>query len=506
MAQKKIHTIILILCFAMLLPTLVACSDDKTSKKDPDFYADYYDNSSRERTSGNLPSDIDLKGETVGIFYSQWLELDVEGEDETNDVVYTSIYERNIKVKKWLNVDFEYYPATDATWQGASKEIVNLINSQDESVDIIIATSNSIIQEKLYSYFLDMSASTYLELDQPWWNYDAIYETSVDGKVFQFLFGDMIFSSITGCGAIYYNKSTYARLNPDKGPDYLYEMVLNKTWTLEQFYYISQKAYEDVNGNQVRDDDDKYGFMLQRYAEPIHYFANGCGVEYYKRLKNGYPKITINSTRSVEFCELLERVIYENKGAYLLYPNQIGAEIGHENDFSNGKYMFALTTLSSSLGDNMREMEQDYGIIPYPLWDSDQEDYITLVANGSALACVPQTVALGGNYDRVDNIIAPVLEALSIESYRSVTLNFYELALKSAYTRDDVASQMIDLIVNTSTKNFVYEYGSSLNSIGSIFSKCMENRSKFSTVYDSIGDSANVLLQELMTDYNKLFG
>lgn len=357
----------------------------------------------------------------------------------------------------------------------------------------------------MYSYFLDLNDTLYLELDQPWWNYDAIYETSVDGDTFQFLYGDMIFSSITGCGAIYYNKDLYVRKNPDKGRDHLYTMVKDKTWTFEQLYYLTQKAYTDKNGNQIADDGDVYGFSLFRYAEPIHYFAAGCGVQYYARRKNGFPEIAFDVTFATQFCEQLEKFIYHNEGAWLFYPDQIGKEVGHEEDFSNGKTAFLLTTLGTSLESNMREMDADYGILPYPIWDSSQ-DYVTLLANGVALAAVPYTVALGDNYDRLEYVICPLLEALSIESYRSVTLSFYELALKSVYTRDDIASEMIDIIVDSSTKNFLYEYGSSLSGIGSIFSTCMSQRRTFTAQYESTIDAAKNLLTELITDYRGQFG
>ena len=154
----------------------------------------------------------------------------------------------------------------------------------------------------------------------------------------------------------------------------------------------------------------------------------------------------------------------------------------------------------------MRAMDDDYGIIPYPLWDEEQEDYITMIANGAAFVCVPITVTAGG-FDRLDNIVSATLEAMAIEAYRSVTETFYELALKGAYTRDDVAADMIDMIVTNSTKNFLYEYGSSLNGIGSIFSSLMSEQSTdFSSKYASIGGAAGESLGKLITDYKDYFG
>jgi len=505
--RKTTRYILFLLCFALLFPVFTSCTKGKSPSSNinrPDN--DYYDNSSREKTKGNLPDDIDLDGETVYFFYFSPLQYDIEGETEETDIVYTAIHERNLMVESWLNMDLSFEPTNTDQWSEASKEISDRIFTNDGTMDAVVAASNTIIQNKLYFDFIDLSNTMYMELDQPWWNMSAIKEVSVDGRIYEFLCGDILLSSITSCGAIFYNKSLYYNLYPDKGPDYLYTLVQNKQWTLDQFYYISNKSYVDRDGDTERSNGDLYAFQLFRHAEPIHYFANSAQVEYYKRNKAGFPEITINSAKSAEFAEKLYKIIYENKGANLYYPNQIGKELEHPHDFADGRILFNLTTLGAALNEYMRAMKDDYGILPYPLWDESQSEYVTMIANGAPFVCVPRTV-LNGSYDRLDYIVSPTLEAMAIEAYRSVTESFFELALKGAYTRDDVAADMIDLIVSTSTKNFLYEYSSSLNGIGQMFSTLMSKQSKdFSSLYASIGEPANNLLTDLIIDYKAFFG
>ncbi|MBR2459807.1 MAG: hypothetical protein IKB34_01050, partial [Clostridia bacterium] len=128
------------------------------------------------------------------------------------------------------------------------------------------------------------------------------------------------------------------------------------------------------------------------------------------------------------------------------------------------------------------------------------------IGGGSPMVCVPYTVATGGDYDRLEYVICAVLEAMAIESYRSVTENFYDLALKSSYTRDDIASDMIDIIVGSAFKNVVYEYSTSLNNVGHIFSNIMQAQSyNFASRYESIGESADNLLTALIKEYGTVF-
>ena len=492
----------------MLLSALASCSDANGPQDGSGSYNDdYYDDSTRAKTKGNLPDDINLNGETVGIFYSSSLKLSVEGEGEETDMVYTSIFERNAKVENWLNVNLDFLPSDATGWSEVSGEITNLILTNDGTVDAVIAGSNTLIQNKLYPLFTDLNNTLYLDLRQPWWNYSAIYETSLDGRIFEFLYGDIMLSTITSCGALFYNKELYEELNPTLGADHLYSMVKDKTWTLDQFYYLTNKTYVDRDGDQTRSNGDIYAFQILGSGEAIHYFAGGCDIEYYKRAKTGFPQITINSTKSVEFCDLLDKIFYENNGAEIYYPNQPEGRIEHPHDFEDGRILFYLEGLVSALTEERRAMEDNYGIIPYPLWNEQQENYTTLIHNSASTICVPYTVVTGG-YDRLEYVVCPTIEAMAIESYRSVTENFYELALKGSYTRDDIASEMIDIIVENSTKNFVYEYSTSLKSIGGIFSKVMSSKgsTEFSTVYASIGEAADTALRELILEYSQTFG
>ena len=73
-------------------------------------------------------------------------------------------------------------------------------------------------------------------------------------------------------------------------------------------------------------------------------------------------------------------------------------------------------------------METDFGIIPYPLYDENQEDYHTQVADCSTMFALPADC-------RDTSFAGAVLEAIAAESYRSVTPAYFEVALNEKYTR-----------------------------------------------------------------------
>jgi len=173
--------------------------------------------------------------------------------------------------------------------------------------------------------------------------------------------------------------------------------------------------------------------------------------------------------------------------------------------FTNGRTLFFLRGLNTMMNDTMREMKMDFGILPYPKWDEEQEEYISFIHNSSSTVCVP----VSADIERVNEEISAVIEALASESYRRVYTAYYESALKTAYNRDDYSAQMVDIITGQHatvksilTKNFVYEYSASIAEIGGIYYSLIKKRSNgFTSEYDGLLDAAETGLRKLIDDY-----
>ena len=95
-------------------------------------------------------------------------------------------------------------------------------------------------------------------------------------------------------------------------------------------------------------------------------------------------------------------------------------------------------------------------------YDESQAEYRTLVHD---------TALLGGISVASQNLdmMGAVLEVLGVESYRTVTPAWYETVLKVKYTRDDISAQIIDLINETATTNFIYAYNFAINGLGNVY-------------------------------------
>jgi len=96
----------------------------------------------------------------------------------------------------------------------------------------------------------------------------------------------------------------------------------------------------------------------------------------------------------------------------------------------------------------MREMDSDFGILPYFKYDETQQDYFTTIGSWhSVFFCVPN-----GQKDVERTGI--ITEVLASESYE-LTEAYYDKTLKGKTTRDEESSAMLDIIF----ANRVYDLG-----------------------------------------------
>jgi hypothetical protein len=132
-------------------------------------------------------------------------------------------------------------------------------------------------------------------------------------------------------------------------------------------------------------------------------------------------------------------------------------------------------------------MESEYGILPYPKLDAEQEEYLNLIHDSCTNLSVLKTVP-----DDKFEVVGAYFECIAAESWRSVMPQFLETALKMKYSRDSMSGQVIDLLIATVAKNTLFEYGAYTSNI---FSNVLANNAKngtnnFASSYSSYLSSA----------------
>lgn len=500
----KTHSrhILSVLLAALIVLPLTACnsgnSEISTDTVSPDTTASLVaeteteteDPNLRKNAKDNLPDDLNLNGASIAVLawdhnYSRY---DLCGNEElSGDIVFDAVHKRNNTVEERLNCTIDTMLSPDPKWADFATLIKKTVSAGDDVYSIVLGMGNSTIQYGNDQYFMDVSGLPYLDFSQPWWWKDSMDELSLDGKTYRYLVGDMQLSNYLACGTVYFNKRLFE--NAIGSSDDLYKLIIDGGWTWDKLHEYCEAGAQDLNGDGSFTEDDLMGTILGNgvLLGMMEYTAD---VRRSSRDENGYVKIDYDIERASTITEKLYALLYETKG-FLYNAN----DYTPANAFSSGKMLFYIERLYEATKADLRDMDDDYGMIPMAKADDTQAEYLSLVQNAAMNVAIPVTCATADN-------AAAVLEALNAESYRTVVEPFYETALKTKYSRDSYSGQCIDLIAGSARRFVIYEYDSQWAGAGGLISTCVaaKNTDFASTYAKKVG-----ACEKAMTKYMETF-
>ena len=182
---------------------------------------------------------------------------------------------------------------------------------------------------------------------------------------------------------------------------------------------------------------------------------------------------------------------------HLLYSNGTGIfdEANLLEAFVNDQAMLIGYQRLGSL-ENMRHMEHDAGVIPYPMLYASDKQY-----NTSSHDTTEVGVILTTSIGKMD-FISAVLEVLCRETGKTVMPQYYEVSLKIKYSDDAQAGAMIDIIHDNFRNVFelAYDYaiGMPIQSViyGTIANKSFSVSSKLAKTEKSCQKKIDKLIAE----------
>jgi len=446
----------LLLVLLMLAPAIVSCAEteDTASPDTPDVSADAGTEEtvpeeteiSRENYPDTLPDDLDFGGETVTIHSrgddQAFLEIGVE--EMTGEPVNDAVYERNAMVSERLNVQLN--PIRAEGWESYNNAISSLrasIMAADGAYDIIAGWSARIPSLSLEGLLLDVLPLPYLDLDQPWWNASAVEELEIANKLY-FVTGNIAKTMTSAMFVFAFNQ----KLATDYELENLYDVVKENRWTIDYVYELSSAAYIDTDGDGTASPADNYG-LITSCINDADSFLQGCQVSMISRDESGLPFLDVDTERMTTIVEKVYNLYWNNPGCRAHLSGYTEREI-----FVEGRALL-VTAAMENVASTFAEMEDDFGVLPYPMLDETQGKYGTRVQDALSLWCIPIDA-------KNPEMSAAVLEALGAQSYRTVTPAYFDVALKNRYSRDEQTAEMMDLIQDSALINFEQLYNESI--------------------------------------------
>ncbi len=434
--------LIALLSTVFVLQTFTACgTETETSQTDTQQSAQtetaveteeetkklWIDNLSNDLTYGGMDIVINARyddSDEAGAY------LEIDAEEEIGEILHDAIYNRNCAIEERLDVKITGFKGHN--WQTYNEEIQRIrtsVAAGDNAWQIISGWNAYITQLALENCFYNLVGMENLETSQPWWNQSVVNGTKINDKMY-FLTGDInILTMLGGSFVLFQNDNLATQYGVEDIP----QLVLDGKWTLDKMAEIVAGVANDSNGDGIMDENDEWGFVTPT-GNPADMFYTGADIHQIV-LENGLPVFAPAEEKVSALYEKIYPFFYggETSGSLSLSDESVTLK-----SFTDGNALMTCITLDT-IRSNMREMEDDYTVIPTPKFDEAQESYRTSSFNGVCVLGIPSD-------NPAPAPAAAVMEAMAAYSYNFITDVYFEACLQEKYARNSNSVQMLNII------------------------------------------------------------
>lgn len=393
--------------------------------------------------TANIPNDTDFKNHTftfliAGNIENNWKKNDIKADEILGEPVNDARYERNAAIEDLLNIKitcYEDHHSGNQTGTGNGYlDITKAITAGDYTYDAAIISAYDCANLAQKGMLYDLNSLSYLDLSRSWWDQKANEDLTINGKMY-YTTGSISTAANDATCAILFNKSMvrdYKLSDP-------YAMVRDGSWTLEAMIRLGTDIPADLNNDGNYDADDRFAAIVWQDSAMV--IVNACGVKCTTpNAQSGELELTLYNERSLNMFQLFADAFFPESFSYGY--QRVSYDLTTPiNMFSSNQSLYFMQLLD--LVSNFRDTTVDFGILPYPKYDADQDRYYNTIGSWhSVFLCVP---TLQQDEERT----GIVLEAMAAESMKTVTPAYYEKTLVGKYIRDEESEDMLTTILES---------------------------------------------------------
>lgn len=398
----------------------------------------------------NVPTDTLNYGDRT-ITMLTW--SDVEHEEfqssgQTGDIINDAIFLRNLAVEDRLGIRLSFHstPGNAQNVAAYVRTVQTSVESGDKSFDLIASYSLSMAATANagYCYNLLEPECEYLDFDMPWWPDRLISEATINNKLF-FASGDISANALYMMYVCYVNNDIVETLALPN----VFELVDSNQWTYDKFIEMCSGVYSDNNGNGIKDVNDQFGYMSSGiHVDPWFY---GSGALIVDKDENGSLRFSpsFGSEKVIKSLEMVNGLLFNtNDGMYT-------SKVLHQDQFNQGNLLFASDRARIAITKLVSE-SLSFSVVPFPKFDSNQENFVTVMGNPFTLYAIPIDVK-----DTDLPMLSAIIEVYASESYRKLTPALYEITLKTKYVQEADSARMYDIV----RENLTFDLGRIFSSV-----------------------------------------
>lgn len=438
-------------CLAALL-LLSACACANTSDEPHETEGKTEAAGTTEETKGETLDIPDTRYDGTDLIFltrdeAEWTTTEIFAEkdkfNETN--ISEAVYTRNDAILQNYGVTIKEYKVPTLNQMNEIQKAVSA--GGDSDFHAVISNSGTAASASMNGYIWDLNSAETASLDftKSWWDQQLIEGLSINDRVF-FATGDLLTADNDATFVMMFNK----KLASESQLPNLYDLVENRQWTFDKLYEYEQLPVLDKEGDGKLDfDTDIAGFAM---TDDVYYsmlYAGGITVVS-KEKETGDPVYALDVDRAQSIAEKAQRIFATDLIINLNKETSATVKEIGQTCFGDGHALFLGEVLQCV--ERMRGFDVEFGVLPYPLYDTDQTSYYHMMHTTGSVVSIPRNIL--SDVERVSSMI----EAMAYYSQDTLTKQYYEINLTSKYAKDEESGPMIDLILETRVFDLSYYY------------------------------------------------
>lgn len=423
----------LVCLFALLGTLMQSCSQSAgtpsetgSTSSDSELIEDEYDYPELKLDQKEINI---LNSESVWEIY-----MDIDFDAVSGETLNDAVYNRNRAIENMFDCRLvvENY-ASGGDFNSYTNQAYNMILADEDKYEVMYLKPAAKLELVTGEMLYDLRSLEALALDSECWDKVVSKSAEIDGKLY-FTSGCLQLMPFETSWCLFFNESLFEK----NQIDYPYELVRSGDWTLDKMTELC-KANCSLNG----DEDYSYRqggnsvYGISSHTNAVSCMLFGAGIRYASN-ECGELKYSLTGER---FYDAVEKIssLTSSEGAYFRASNTDwdAEKGGYIYTFANNRAFFLTGQIKTA--NQLRDMEAEFGILPFPKLDDSDEEYYTYITSNNLMLTIPVT-------NSMPEETAAIIDALTYYSYKNILPIYYENKVEQKGLRNDASIDMLDYI------------------------------------------------------------
>jgi len=362
--------------------------------------------------------------------------IDFDASKEASSAMGIAIAKRNLAMEEKYGVKIVSPEIDLSETHKAIQKMEEQYSSQTNNYDMAVINTYAVAPITTNEHLYDLNAVPYLDLSKSWWDQTVVEDLTISDSIY-YVCGDITTTVDDYMYCVVFNKEMYKQ-NVGDGTN-VYDLVSQGKWTLDELLRLSRLVQVDVNGDGQMNCQDKFGLMT--WYDELYASVQAAGGRVAQVNDKGEIELCLYNSRNLDV--MVKYMELENAPSTINFQNKktdMTGEVDWPDMFAGDQVMFFMTILNEV--SRFRNMETDYGILPNPKYNEEQDRwYCTFSAGLASFVCIP-------GYQEDIERTGDIVEILGYEAVETIRDGYYEKTLKGTQVRDDESIDSLTVILD----------------------------------------------------------